>query len=847
MTKRRSIVFSFFLVYFTLFAAAPARGAQPAGLADTPWPMYQHDPQHTGRSEFLGITHQPELLWDYPLPTQSSGGTMVLASNGDIICPFDWSISQIDLAEKDVAWLRTVNGRSLSTPMIDKNGDIYWGYQVPWVGTYAAKFSSDGKPLWRMLLDHVEASYSSPTFGPNGDWYSVHNALWSFTSSDSLRWVYSYGDYANTSPTVGHNGLIYAPCPPDANLCAFDAKGNVEQTFPSLSGYLMTPAIGADGTIYYPQPVDNVITALDPSGVIKWQFSPGGFDGIAIAPDETIYFATNPFTTDDHRVYAVRSTGELKWSVPIPMNPETHYGGIYHELVTDRVGNVFLCSNNSYCYGIDANGNVMWQFDLKPRDSIPTAAMTSMLIAADGLMFVETAGTEARLLAFGDPSSYPQLTASEAGVGLTVESGSPAFTMTLAISSTVAPLSYTVSLTATDWLSISVPLELTPSNIVLHISPATLPKGTFRTELLIRPTKRFGKWLKIPVVLNVGVRNTYLPSIMNNYQRPYRIVYLSWWFWTAGWQNATQLASIEQDGTDRQKIVDLTFQSDRMIYSPDAHKVAIVTHRNDLTRQIAVLDTVTGQRLLDLMAPDSHRDCPAWSPDSNRLVFCMSDDYGLNKDLYMINLDGTGLRQLTSGVSVAQNVYWSPKGDKIAFLGGSPSSVRVMNADGSNMYNLLPNNPGWWSPVGWSPDGRYLLLLRMAYDSPWELFAYDFQLNSLVNLLGPQYAVEDAAWSPDGGKIAFVGCAVEQSHCDIYVMNPDGSGIQNLTNSYDRDFNPVWSPDGKWIAFVDQPMLINADQNYDINVVRRDGTGLQRITANVDSDSNPVWVPYDAR
>jgi Tol biopolymer transport system component len=62
--------------------------------------------------------------------------------------------------------------------------------------------------------------------------------------------------------------------------------------------------------------------------------------------------------------------------------------------------------------------------------------------------------------------------------------------------------------------------------------------------------------------------------------------------------------------------------------------------------------------------------------------------------------------------------------------------------------------------------------------------------------IGPG-SIGQAAWSPDGSKIAFVKMAGEQ----IYVVNADGSDERQLTSFPDNVYEPTWSPDGTKIAF----------------------------------------------
>jgi hypothetical protein len=92
----------------------------------------------------------------------------------------------------------------------------------------------------------------------------------------------------------------------------------------------------------------------------------------------------------------------------------------------------------------------------------------------------------------------------------------------------------------------------------------------------------------------------------------------------------------------------------------------------------------------------------------------------------------------------------------------------------------------------------------------------------------------------------------------IYTMNPDGTGITNLTGRYSGDvviaaYWPRWSPDGTRIAFsgysaggVDD---YNGGANYDIYVTNADGTGIRDLTTSPDdtatqfSQVNPTWSP----
>ncbi|MCE5249036.1 InlB B-repeat-containing protein [bacterium] len=175
---------------------------------------------------------------------------------------------------------------------------------------------------------------------------------------------------------------------------------------------------------------------------------------------------------------------------------------------------------------------------------------------------------------------------------------------------------------------------------------------------------------------------------------------------------------------------------------------------------------------------------------------------------------------------------------KIAFYssGSGYSGIRVMNADGSGVSSILAYNS--YRP-SWSPDGT-----KIAFDTMpggnlgYEVFVMNADGSGQVNLTNSGAYEYSPAWSPDGTKIAFV--SDRDGRQQIYVMNTDGSGQVNLSNNNAYDSYPAWSPDGSMIAFYSQ-----RNTGIGICVMNADGSGQHIIPGTNDSswDSRLSWSP----
>ncbi len=209
-------------------------------------------------------------------------------------------------------------------------------------------------------------------------------------------------------------------------------------------------------------------------------------------------------------------------------------------------------------------------------------------------------------------------------------------------------------------------------------------------------------------------------------------------------------------------------------------------------------------------------------------------------EIFLIDSDGFGRRQLTRDSSIALSPAWSPSGDLIAYMsykGEDPAIFELAINPGRS--SLLVDLPGMDLTPAYSPDGTQLAFAATV-DGRIEVHVYDLvrrccpERKTFVrysNSLSPTF-------SPDGRRLAFNSDRLGQLH--IFTQDLGGGSAELLTPYiYDRSVHnagPDWSPTGDRIAF--HGWVGGVPQIF---TVAPDGRGLRQLTQD-GRNEDPSWA-----
>jgi Tol biopolymer transport system component len=238
----------------------------------------------------------------------------------------------------------------------------------------------------------------------------------------------------------------------------------------------------------------------------------------------------------------------------------------------------------------------------------------------------------------------------------------------------------------------------------------------------------------------------------------------------------------------------------------------------------------------------------AWSPDGKRIAFVVWTQnrpielatwtpFGDRTTIFVVNRDGTGLKPVLSlTATLVSELAWAPDGRHLAFANGvAATTIDVVDVDAVVRLAraVTPRTINAFGPR-WSPDGGHLAFLAnpvaRVLDAP-QVWVSD-RTGKHASAL-PLSSWDVPTWSPDSRWVAAAGW-----RAGIAAANIDTREIRQITHDRD-DRAAAWSPDGGRLAFI-RP--VNGSDRGTIWAVDSHG-GVARPVSHPGGYIAPVWCP----
>lgn len=251
-----------------------------------------------------------------------------------------------------------------------------------------------------------------------------------------------------------------------------------------------------------------------------------------------------------------------------------------------------------------------------------------------------------------------------------------------------------------------------------------------------------------------------------------------------------RLYAINADGSDPRLLAELPpsravrLAIDDVNWSPDGARI-VFSYVERLNADVYVVDA-DGSNLTRLTDSEYYESGPILSPDGSRIAYLMDPGSSSYFDVMVMNADGSDARNLTDDPQHLELPYdWSPDGSKLVIRSDATGDdeLYLINIDGSGLTQLTTLG-GDVGDAQWSPDGTQIVFRagRDERESTWNIYRINADGSGLIQLTTGLDGAHCPVWSPDGRWIAFVGGG-DLLNKHLYVMNADGSGLTQLSDT----------------------------------------------------------------
>ncbi len=167
--------------------------------------------------------------------------------------------------------------------------------------------------------------------------------------------------------------------------------------------------------------------------------------------------------------------------------------------------------------------------------------------------------------------------------------------------------------------------------------------------------------------------------------------------------------------------------------------------------------------------------------------------------------------------------------------GEMSGDIFVMGADGGSQTRLTASPVVFDTHPTFSPDGGQILYAAET-EAGYELFRMQADGSGLQQLTAQGVRNWNPAWSPDGSQVAF--SSLDEGNSEIMLMNADGTGLRQLTGEPGQDWGPRWSPDAARLSFTS-----DRDGWLDVYLLELSSGEVTRLTDDPQEDWGAVWSP----
>jgi TolB protein len=267
-----------------------------------------------------------------------------------------------------------------------------------------------------------------------------------------------------------------------------------------------------------------------------------------------------------------------------------------------------------------------------------------------------------------------------------------------------------------------------------------------------------------------------------------------------------------------------------------------------------------------------------FSADGRRLVFQSTRDGRSCDQEYVMNVDGSGVRRVSTGTGKTTCGFFYANDQRILFgsshalqqacparpdpskgyvWGLDPFDIYTAKPDGSDLRRLT-NYGVYTAEAVVSPDGRRIVFTSLK-DGDLDIYTMNVDGTDVRRLTTTPGYDGGPWWSPDGTQIAYRAWhptdsalvayqsllrerLVRPNRMELWVMNADGSGQRQITQLGGANFGPSWTHDGKHLIFSSNYKQPRSG-NFDLYLVALDGTGLEQVTTHASFDGFPMFSP----